>query len=74
MVKYFEAMLKVFEFFPPVRNWKILIGLCKEVFMNHLIMLLDRDNKIKVSASFFYLLFRTLMREKQILAEKVLKL
>ena len=42
--------------------------------MNHLIMLLDRDNKIKVSASFFYLLFRTPMREKQILAEKVLKL
>ena len=29
MVKYFEAMLKVFEFFPPVRNWNILIGLCK---------------------------------------------
>ena len=38
--------------------------------MNHPTMFLDRDKKKKVSANFFFLLFRTLMTEKSILGNK----
>ena len=37
--------------------------------MNHPIMFLDRDDP-KVIASFFFLLFKNLMREKQTIAQK----
>ena len=38
--------------------------------MNHPIMFFDRDNKEKLVAAFFFLRFRTLMREKQILTKE----
>ena len=42
-----------FLIFSREKNCRILVGLRKRVFMNHPIMLLDRDNKTKlVSASF----------------------
>ena len=54
---------KNFLIFPRERNCGILIGLCKEVFMNHPIMFLDGDNKAKlVPASFSY--FSELLSEK----------
>ena len=47
-------MLNSFEF---EKNCRILIGLCKYVFMSYPIMFLDRDNKAKlVRASFSYFL------------------
>ena len=53
MLKYFEVMLNTFLFFPRDINCRILISSCKYVFMNHPIVLLDQDNKIKlVPASF----------------------
>ena len=53
----FRSYVKHFCIFPRERNCRILIGLCKEVFMNHPIMFLDRDNKGKlVPASFSYFL------------------
>ena len=52
--KIFRSYVKIFLFFLRERNCRILIGLCKYVFMNHPVMFLDRDNKTKlVSASFF---------------------
>ena len=38
--------------------------------MIHPIMFLDRDNKTKLVPAFFFLLFRTLIREKFILGKK----
>ena len=65
MLRYFEIMLNIFEFFPRERNCRILIGLCKEVFVNHPIMFLDRDNKMKlVPASFSYILELLLEKNK----------
>ena len=53
----FRIYVEHFWIFPRERNCRILIGLCKEVLMNHPIMLLDRDNKGKlVPASFSYFL------------------
>ena len=53
----FRNYVKHFWIFPRERNCSILIGLCKEMFMNHPIMFLDRDNKMKlVSATFSYFL------------------
>ena len=43
--KIFRSYVKHFWTFPRERNCRILIGLCKEVFMNHPIMFLDGDNK-----------------------------
>ena len=55
--KIFRSYVKHFWIFPRERNCRILIGLCKEVFMNHPIMFLERDNKGKlVPASFSYFL------------------
>ena len=55
--KIFSSYVKHFWIFPRERNCRILIGLCKEVFMNHPIMFLDRDNKGKlVPPSFSYFL------------------
>ena len=49
--KVFQSCVKYFL------NCRILIGLCKWVFINHPIIFLDRDNKTKlVPASFSYLL------------------
>ena len=61
---------KHFLIFPHERDCKILIGLYKKSFhesSNHISWTKQRA----VSASFFFLLFRTLMKEKWILAEKV---
>ena len=61
--KIFRSYVKHFLIFPREKNCRILIGLCKEVFMNHPIMFLDGDNKTKlVPASFSY--FLELLREK----------
>ena len=55
--KVFRSYVKHFLIFPHERNYRILIGLCKEVFMNYPIMFLDPDNKGKlVPASFSYFL------------------
>ena len=55
--KIFRSYVKHFLIFPRERNCKILIGLCKEVLMNHPIMFLDRNNKRQlVPASFSYFL------------------
>ena len=43
--KIFRSDFKHFWIFPRERNCWILIGLCKWVFMNHPIMLLDRNNE-----------------------------
>ena len=63
--KIFRSYVKHCWIFPIERNCRILIGLCKKVFINHPIMFLDRGNKRKVCASFFFLLFRTFMRVKK---------
>ena len=44
----FWSYIVNFWIFQGERNCSILIGLCKQVFMNHPIMFLDRDNKIKL--------------------------
>ena len=50
--KSFKAF-KHFWIFPRERNYRMLIGLWKEVFMNHPIKFLDGDKKTKlVPASF----------------------
>ena len=55
--KIFRSYVKHFLIFPRERNCRVLIGLCKEVFMNHSIIFLDRDTKGKlVPASFSYFL------------------
>ena len=55
--KNFETMLNIFEFLHE-KNCRILIDLCKEVFMNHPIMFIHQDNKGKlVPASFYFLEF-----------------
>ena len=55
--KIFRSYVKHFLIFPRERICKDLIGLREEVFMNHPIMFLDRDNKEKlVPASFSYFL------------------
>ena len=55
--KIFRSYVKHFLILPRESNCRILIGLWKEVFMNHPIMFLDRDNKGKlVPASFSYFL------------------
>ena len=55
--KIFRSHVKHFLIFPRERNYRILIGLCTEVFMNYPIMFLDRDNKGKlVPTSFSYFL------------------
>ena len=46
--KRFQSYVKYFWIFPRERNFRILIGLCKQVFMNHPIVFLDRDNKRKL--------------------------
>ena len=57
--KIFRSYVKHFRIFPRERKCRILIGLCKEVFMNHTIMFLDRSNKGKlVPASLSYFLER----------------
>ena len=49
-----RSYLKHFCIFKREKIYGILIGLCKQVFTNHPIMFLDRDNETKlVSASFF---------------------
>ena len=63
--KIFRNYVKYFRVFPRERNCRILIGLCKEVFLNHPIMFLDRDNKMKlVPASFSYILELLLEKNK----------
>ena len=55
--RIFWSYVKTFWIFPREIYCRILIGLCKQVFMNHPIMFLDRDNKTKlVPASFSYFL------------------
>ena len=55
--KIIRSYVKHFWIFPRERNCRILIGLCKDVLMNHPIMFLDRDNKGKlVPAPFPYFL------------------
>ena len=61
--KIFRTYVKHFRIFPRERNCRILIGLCKEVFMNHPIMFLDRDNKRKLVPASFSYFFRTLERK-----------
>ena len=51
--KIYRSYIKHFLIFPRERNCRILIGLCKEVFMNHPIMFLDEDNKGKLVPAFF---------------------
>ena len=49
MLKYFEVMLNVFDF---LRLWgrkrRILIGLCKEAFLNCPTIFLDSHNEMKL--------------------------
>ena len=57
MLKYYEVTLNIFWIFPSEKNCRILISLCKQVFTNHPIMFLNRDNKTKlVPTSFSYFL------------------
>ena len=51
--KIFRSYVKYFWIFPRERNCRILICLCKEVFMKHPIMFLDRDNKGKLVPAYF---------------------
>ena len=52
-VKIFRSYVKHFLISPHERNYRILIGLWKYVFMNHPIKFLHGDNKTKlVPASF----------------------
>ena len=61
--KIFRSYVKHFLIFARERNCGFLICLFKNVFMNHPIMFLERDNKGKlVPASFSY--FLELLREK----------
>ena len=51
--KIFQSFVEHFLVFPRERDCRILIDLCKWVFMNYPVMFLDQDNKTKiVSASF----------------------
>ena len=55
--KIFRSYVKICWIFPRERNCRILIGLCKQVFMNQPLMLLYPDNKTKLvpaSLSSFY--------------------
>ena len=55
--KIFRNYVKDFLISPRERNYRILIGLCTEIFMNHPIMFLDCNSKMKlVSATFSYFL------------------
>ena len=55
--KIFRSSVKSVWIFPSERSCRILIGLCKSVFMNHSFMFLDRGNKAKLkSISFSYFL------------------
>ena len=63
MLKHFEVMLKFFKFFHVkeiVESWLLYVISFPES-SNHVSW---PTQKKKVSASFFFLLFRTLMREK----------
>ena len=54
--KIFRSYVKSFWISPYERNCTIFSGLCKYVFMNHPIIVLEWDNKIKLvpaSISFF---------------------
>ena len=56
-VEIFRSYVKYFWIFPREEKYRILISLCKKVFMNHPIMFLDRGNKTKlVVTSFPYFL------------------
>ena len=46
-------MLDIFKFYPRVRNCRILISLCKQVFMNHPITFIDQDNKTNLIPAYF---------------------
>ena len=55
--KIFRSCVKHFLIFLRQRNYRNLVGLCKNVFMNHPIMFLDQSNKTKlVLASFSHFL------------------
>ena len=55
--KIFSSYVKHFWILAGVRNCRFLIGLCKQVFMKHLMIFPDRDNNTKlVPASFSYFL------------------
>ena len=57
IAKICQSYVTNFWIFPRERNCKILIGLCKLVFMNHPVMFLDGDNETKlVPASLSYFL------------------
>ena len=60
----FQIYAKYYSIFPRGRNCRILIGLSKQVFMNHRIMFLNKDNKKSYCQIFFLFSFKTFMREK----------
>ena len=61
----FQIYAKYSRIFPRGRNCRILIGLSKQVFMNHGIMFLNKGNKKKLLPDFFFFFFlKTFMREK----------
>ena len=61
MLNYFEVMLNNFLIFRRVKNCRILLDLCRSVFLNCPIMLIkeveEARKQNKVNASFFFLLF-----------------
>ena len=53
--KIFQSYVKHFWIFPLEKNYRILIGLYKKIFISHSIMFLDWDQKRKLEpASFSY--------------------
>ena len=60
MLKYFEVWI-----FPREKRCRILIGLCKQVSINHPIMFLDRKNKTKLAAASFSYFLELLWKENK---------
>lgn len=48
-----------------VGNFRMLISLFNQIFMNCSIIFLDRDNKTMLATASFFLIFRTFIKKKQ---------
>ena len=62
----FQIYAKYSRIFPRGRNCRILIGLSKQVFMNHGIMFLNKDNKKNLLPDFFFFFFFQNFYERKI--------
>ena len=69
IVKYAKIFWSYVEYFwitPRVTSCRILIGLCKQVFINIPIIFLDRDNKVKFVPAAYACFLEFLWKEKKI--------